>query len=401
MIFFIHTTLSDFMTPTRLPLLTGTGAAGLLLYLAIRRRLEPRYRVAALLLALAPLASANTQVLAGFIQTPHNLEQNFGVIALATVCILAIRAVGHRPWMLVGAAAASCGLLAVYASHVFVVNASVLERTPPSSALLDALKTEPQSVVMADPDLADLFSLAAPQLHFSALARSQTLRSPDDGSGGPSTADRFQNYLCVKRLLAGHQELRTFDGAFQTLDQGFRYLNQDFPLIHLNRKHTFRPAFDASDAPRQCTPRTLQIFPSFVLGAELGRPMSLTPISTPQARWAYASVVELKPAAGSPRVTASLMDVRAQVTVTHGCIALGVLTSDQRAFVTQTSMTSAEAVQVADLLVEPAGAPNWLAISNCSAAGASEGVVHAVQMFPVESTTVRSVADAAAEALKR
>src|SRR5204863_9956182 len=117
------------------------------LYLSVYRKLEGRYRVPALLIALAPTFAANTQVITGFLQTPHNIEQNFGVIAVATLCAVVLHAIGHRPWMLIGAAAASCVLLAIYSSHVFVVNASVLQRTRLSSQLLDELRTEPESGV--------------------------------------------------------------------------------------------------------------------------------------------------------------------------------------------------------------------------------------------------------------
>jgi hypothetical protein len=176
-LFVRRTTLVDFLPPTRMPLLSGTGVAAVLVYLCVRSRLEPLYRLAALFLAVSPIAVANTQLVAGFLQTPHNLEQNFGVIALSIVCVLAIHAIGNRAWVIVGVAATSCWLLTAYSAQVFAVNSSMLQRVRPSDDLIEALRREPESVVIGDADLADLFSLAAPGLHFSAMARSQTLRS--------------------------------------------------------------------------------------------------------------------------------------------------------------------------------------------------------------------------------
>src|SRR5213593_4167244 len=98
---------------------------------------------------------------------------------------------GRGGLLLSASAAASCGLLAAYSSHVFVVNASVWQRQRLSDSLLDALHHQPESLVIGDPDLADLFSLVAPGIHFSALGRSQAIAEAG-GSGGTSTAQRFE-----------------------------------------------------------------------------------------------------------------------------------------------------------------------------------------------------------------
>ena len=402
LVFFIlfvrRTTLADFLPPTHMPLLSGTGAVAIVVYLLSRSRLEKRHRIPALFLAAAPTAAANTQLIAGFLQTPHNLEQNFGVIALAIVCVLAIHAVSSRAWVIAGAAAAACCLLGVYSSKVFAVNASMFQHMPPSTELLDALRREPESVVIADADLADVLSLVAPRTHFSALARSQTLRSQDGSSDEPTTSERFQNYLCTKQLLSeGNNQGAIGPTAIGALDRGFRYLNQDFPLIHLNRKVAFTQYFDPSEAPRHCVARSLTVFPALVLGDEVGKSERPRAVTTPPRQWAYASVLEL-PAVPRPlRVDGRVVVIRTSVTVTRGCVGVGVLTPDQRAFVTQTALRPAAIEQVADLLVAPREKPNWLVISNCSPDGASEGIVRAVQVFPVERVTTRPLSGAVPE----
>ena len=296
LVFVRRTALEEFLPPTRMPLLSGTGAAAMVVYLLARSRLDRRDRVVALILAVAPTAVVNTQLISGFLQAPNNLEQSFGVIALAAVCVLAMKTAGERPWMLLPAAAGSCWLLAIYASQVFAVNSSIFQRIPLSTQLLDAMKTEPESLVVDNPDLADVLSLAAPRLHYSALAHSQTVPAPGGIAGDPRMAHRFHNYLCVKRLLSSSAAAQSINQtAFDALDHQFRYLNQDFPLIHLNRKTEFRTLFDPQEEPQQCAPRTLQIFPAFVVGPEFGKQLAPWTVTTPGQRWAYASVVELLP----------------------------------------------------------------------------------------------------------
>ncbi len=392
-LFVRRTTLADFLPPTHLPLLSGTGLVAIAIYLLVRSRLEHRLRVPALLFALAPTAAANTQLIAGFLQAPHNLEQNFGVIALAVVIVLALHTSGGRAWVAVAAAGVACCLLGVYSVKVFAVNASMLQQLPISKQLLDELETDPESLVFDNPDLADVFALVAPRLHFSALAHSQTLPSPVGVTGVASTAERFQNYLCVKQELSAAGPADAISPAtLDALDHGFRYLNQDFPLIHLDRKSQFRTFFDPTEEPRACPPRTLRIFPAFVLGQEFGKVLRPWAVTTPAQQWAYGSVVELTPEVASARVVNRFVDIRATVTVTRGCLSVGVLTPDQRSFLSQTAVMSGDAPQVVDSLVESAARPGWIVLSNCSADGASAGSVQAVRMFPVESVTTRSVA---------
>ena len=392
LLFVRRTTLATFLPPTHMPLLSGTGAAAMVVYLLARSRLDRRYRVPALFLAVAPTAVANTQLISGFLQAPHNLEQSFGVVALAAVCVLAMKTGGERPSMLLPVAAVCCWLLTIYSSQVFAVNASILQCIPLSAHLLDALKTEPESLVIADPDLADVLSLVAPRLHYSALAHSQTIPAPGGIAGQPSTADRFQNYLCVKQLLSSSDAAQSINQTtFDALDHHFRYLNQDFPLIHLNRKAQFTTFFDPREEPRQCAPRTLQMFPAFVVGPEFGRALAPWTVTTPPQRWAYASVVELLPGASPPPVQTTLVDVRTTLTVSSGCVSVGVLTPDRRSFVSQVTVVPTAVPQVIDLLVEAAARPHWLVLSNCSLAGPSSASVQTVHMFPVESVTTRPV----------
>jgi hypothetical protein len=202
-------------------------------------------------------------------------------------------------------------------------------------------------------------------------------------------------------LSQRHADDSIAPAALKTLDRGFRYLNQDFPLIHLNRKSAFTQYFDPSEAPQRCAARPLKVFPSFVLGEEFGKALVPGAMTTPPRQWAYASVIELPAASGFARGSSRLVDVRAGVTVTRGCLGVGVLTPDQQAFVTQTSLRSDASQQVADLLLEPSvGKANWLVISNCSADGESAGIVHGVQMFPVERVTTRSIPAAIPEAVR-
>jgi hypothetical protein len=383
------TQTADFVPLTRLPLLSGTGAVALIVYALARSRLNPTFRTPALFLAVAPLAVANTQILAGFVQQPNNLEQNFGVVALAIVSVLALRTLGRGRFLPLASAAASCALLAAYASHVFVVNGAVWQRARLSNALLDTLRQQPESLVIGDPDLADLFSLVAPGVHFSALARSQALHQTR-GSGGPSTAERFENYLCVKRLLtSGHLPPVVNPNVFVEMDRVFRFLNQDFPLTHLNRRHEFKQYFDPSQEPKRCASRELQIFPALALSEELGRVELPAAVRTPVQQWAYAAQVAMSERTSGRRKPGERVNVRISVDVTGGCVGAGVLSPDQRTFVSHVEMTSSPKTQTADLVYDETDEPHWFVLRNCSPGGASTANVHQVQIFRVEGVTVR------------
>ena len=381
--------VADFFLVTRLPLLSSTGAAALVVYAMARSRLSPSHRLPAFFLSVAPLAVANTQLLDGFLQQPNNFEQNFGVVALAIVCVLALRTVRYVRLVLLTSAVASCALLAGYSSYIFVVNPSVWQRERLSDSLLDSLRHQPESLVIGDPDLADLFALVAPGLHYSALARSQALHEPAR-SGGTSTAQRFDNYLCVKRLLtAGQPPVVVKPEVFVELDRVFRYLNQDFPLMHLNRPHELRQYFDPSQQPAHCSTRVLQIFPAVALSEELGRVNLPATVTTPAQQWAYAAQVAMPEQTSTIGRRDERINVRVTATVTGGCLGAGVLTPDQRTFVSHIEMMASPETRVADLEFNESDQPHWLVLRNCSAGGASTAVVRETQIFRVEGVTVR------------
>lgn len=395
--------LGEYLLATRLPLLSGTGAAALGLFVLLRSRFTPALRDPALFLALAPTAMVNTQLLSGFMTTPHGFEQSFGVVVLGVLLVFGIHTVRNRGWMLVAAGALSCALLAVYSSQVFVVNASIWQRMPPSEKLLDSLQRDPDSVLIGDPDLADIYSLIAPRLHFSALARSQTF-----AAGPILTSERFEKYLCTKQLVVQHHASELVPGAaFALLDQSFRYLNRDFALLHLNRTSGFKQVFDPSKEAAHCVSRQLQVFPALALGTELpggslferlrlllklpSSERSLNVATLPQ-QWAY-SAMEALPPVSEPhnRRHRPLVDVRVNAIVTRGCVGVGVLSPDQRAFEVETLMKPTPKGRVVDLVFQPQAQHHWFVVRNCFAQGASAATIEAIQLFPVTGVSVQSL----------
>ena len=382
------TQMADYLLSTHLPLLSGTAVAALMVYAVARSRLEPSHRVPALFLSVAPLAVVNTQMLTGFFEQPNNLEQNFGVVALAIVAVLALRTLGRSRFQLVGTAAACCGLLVMYAVHIFAVNASAWQRERLSDVLLDALRGHPESLVIADPVLANLLSLVAPGLHFSALAPAQVL--PETGFGRPSTTPRFDNYLCVKRLLTTTQSPPVVDSdVFVSMDRRFRFLGQDFPLHHLNRPHQLRQYFDPSQEPNSCTSRQLQMFPALALSEELGRISLPADVRTPAQQWAYAAQVAMPEQTLRNGRLEERINVRVTLTVTTGCVGAGVLSPDQRTFVSHAEIVSSPEIKAPDLVFDETDRPHWLVLRNCSPSGVSTALVHQTQIFRVEGVTVR------------
>lgn len=398
---------AEFLPQNRWPLISGTGVLALLIYVAIRSRVNPAHKRAALFLAAAPVASVNTQVISGFFEVPGNFEQNFGVIVVGVLFALALSTI-HRSWALVGAAAVSCALLGVYSSHVFVVNASIWQRVPPSEPLLDGLRRTPESVLMSDRTLAGLYALIAPGVHYSALAPAQAIRSERRGPGVLTTEERFQIYLCTKQLASTSEWSDTIPAStFSALDRGYRYLGADFPLLHLNRRTTFRQQFDPATPPGDCAPREFLVFPALLTGPPVpglsllealtsagrwDRDQAGALVVTPGQQWAYSAQAPLTPAA----LTISddgvrMMTVRAHITVKIGCVGIGVVTHNQRQFVHEIAVTAIGVRETPDILFEPDSRGQWLVVRNCSANGASQALLAHVELMPVRGVTVRSL----------
>jgi len=387
------TGLADFLPKSRLPLVSIMSVVAVSCYLAAGRRAEGRLRDAAFFLAVAPFAAVNTQLIAGVVEAPHNFEQSFGVVAVAIVLVLSLRTLGAGTWTASFAAAAACALLAIYSTEVFRVNSSVWQRLPPPPELIDGLTHNAGSVVIGDPDLADVFSLIAPRVRFSALARSQILRS--DGS-----AQRFARYLCTRELIRQQDVDEVPPAAFALLDRSFRYQGQDFPLVHLRRQTRFRQVFDPDSVPATCEPRQFLVFPSLVVDGTTGGSQFLPALArdggwkprpggaavvTSTAPWAYTATATMTPAAAG----GALADVRARLTVESGCIGIGVLTPQKDAFVRQVAVEASAGPQTADVPFRPAATAQSLVIFNCSQQGASAALIESVDVLAVHAAVRR------------
>jgi hypothetical protein len=385
------TALADYMPRSRLPLISGTGVTAIVLYLIVRRRLSAGVRDAAFFLALAPLVAVNTHLISGVFAAPHNFEQNFGVVALSMLLVLSLRALAAGPWLAPTTAVVACALLAIYSAQVFRVNSAVVQRIAPPPALIEALARNPESVVIGDPDLADIFSLIVPRTRFSALARSQILRSEH-------TAERFARYLCTRELIRQQNLSEVPSAAFALLDAAYRYQGQDFPLLHLRRHQQFRQVFDPESEPGRCEARQLLVFPSLVATGD--RPSELLPalaqdgkwsaraagvaLKTSPTPWAYSATTTIAPSALAAGSQSKLADVRARLTVDTGCIGIGVLTPERDAFVRQVAIEAATQPQTADVTFQPDARPHGLVVFNCSQRGASAATIESIDLLHVD-----------------
>lgn len=391
-----------FLPQSHLPLLSGSGTVAIMIFLLARRTLSPHYSAPMLFLALAPFVGTNTQIISGFFEAPNSFEQNSGEMFTAIVLVLALRVAGSRRLLPVVAGLLACGLLAMYSSTIFRVNSSVWQRTQPSPELLSALRKEPQSLLIGDPDLADIYGLIGPKLHYTALARSQTYANL-------AAPERFQNYLCVKLLLTRNDLLDALPAdTFAVLDRGFRYLNEDFVLIHLNRKKVFKEYFDPQATPIHCDSRTLKIFPSLVLGEEVNpgqllntlQPMDganiqqrpVVEVRAPNQQWAYAAMAQI-PLVPETRavMTRRWLDLKVRATPIQGCIGFGVLSPDQSSFVKEALVSMPGKQSDVDLIFQQGRKAHWLVVRNCSSRGASSVKIDSMRLFPIQQVTVRSV----------
>jgi hypothetical protein len=238
------------VTPSSLPLISFTALVALGLFVALRAHIEVRHRFFALAVALAPLAASNQQLLSGHIPQPSNFERCVGVIAVAIVVTLALKA--HARWGL-AAGVAGGALFVLSAYHTFRLDQAYMLRLPMTPALVDALKTDSAHVAVKDPFVASRLGMVHPRQAMTALAFERTY---------VNMADRYiGEYRCIKRQLAAEHP-GVYEGAFGLLDEAYEYGSQKFVMAHIYRKSTFVKLHDAGAAGcRDATHRPLRHFP--------------------------------------------------------------------------------------------------------------------------------------------
>lgn len=221
--------LKDLTVTTRLPMLSFTALVSLAIFAVGYRFCEPRFRFFLALVALAPLATVNVQVVAGWIAAPNAYEQYFGIVCAACVLVFSYNRASGRY-----AIFATSILLALFSAHrEFVVNRAFNSTVTLSDELLDDLKTNPENVAVNDTVMASRLNMLYPKQPATRFGFERSL---------PAVCDEYavRDYLRAKRSILLRPELAgAYTTVFTTLDGAYAYESTNFSLLHVGRKTNF------------------------------------------------------------------------------------------------------------------------------------------------------------------
>lgn len=245
---------AEFLTETRLPMVSGTFVVCLGIWWLLRKSFADEKRRILGLISFSPLMAVNTQVISGFIAMPKNYEQYFGVLCFALLAAYWIASLNAGRWLKTMQLVAAVLLIGVYTKTVFMVNSHPVLNNEIPAKLLNALQEDSPNVIFEDAALGSTMSMVFPRQPFTGLAFSQ---SYDLGA-----FKYFQHYLCVKEKIRKKFSLsKKYEPVFKILDHGYRHLHTDFIFVHINRPKKIRTFFDPQKPGFHCDSKPLFFYP--------------------------------------------------------------------------------------------------------------------------------------------
>jgi hypothetical protein len=238
------------LVPSRAPCLSFTFVLALAGYLVLRREIPARSRFLLLAAVFAPLAAENGQIITGRYVDANNVEQSFGVYAVALVltwAVLESTRLKRGAWAVVGVSF----LLLIHSSAVFfTVNHDNQRRLPLDAALVALLRADSPHVAINDMTLASLASMVLPKQPMTLFSFAHT--SP------PVTNADLAQYLCAKgQILRDEARRPQFEKVLGEMDRWYRHENADFVLISGGRRKSYPVEHDMDAVPADCRPVTL------------------------------------------------------------------------------------------------------------------------------------------------
>lgn len=235
-----------YLTQTHLPLVSGMSIITLLIVFSGKRFLGDSNRRFAFFAATASLAALNTQVFSGFIVSPTNFEQYFGIVVLVFLTALVVLSMKSSSGLKYALAAAGMVLMILYTKTIFQNHSHPIFTDELPEDLVLNLKDNSSRVVLENVHLASALGMVLSRQRLTALSYTQTF---------PFAAGKyFDNYLCVKQKINAKKEEISdrHQSALKTLDRAYKYQNADFVLLHNKRKTRFDVFFDLSKKPQKC-----------------------------------------------------------------------------------------------------------------------------------------------------
>jgi hypothetical protein len=245
--------LDAYLTHTHLPLISGTSIVTLLIVFFGKSILGDSNRSFAFFTATASLSALNTQIFSGFIASPVNFEQYFGVIVLVFLIVLMVLSIKSFSGLKYVFAIAGIGLMILYTKTIFLIHSHPVYTDALSEELVLNLKKNSSRVVLDNIQLATTIGMILPRQRLTALSYTQSYSF--------AAGKYFDNYLCVKGKINADKEMHgRFQNTLKTLDHAYKYQNTDFVLLHNNRKTHFDVFFDLSKKPQKCDQNPLLFY---------------------------------------------------------------------------------------------------------------------------------------------
>jgi hypothetical protein len=239
--------LSRFFIVSHLPLVSWSGLVGLVLVLLTRSRLPKGPQTALTVLIASLWAIDNTQLISGYLVTPVNFENYWGVAVLGCVATLLIVHLASHSGYWIGLTMA---LYAAFSVTLFTRNNTVFQRLEHPREVLPLLSTSSAHVACEDLYLTTYLDLVHPMQPPTVFSWTRALNLSSDVP--------YDDYLCSKAIIQdmGPPTSEDFKPIFQALDWGFQSRGADM-FMSIGRQPI--PTFPQRKVPKDtgCARREL------------------------------------------------------------------------------------------------------------------------------------------------
>lgn len=237
----------DFLAATHLPMLSFTSLVSLGIFAWGHRWCEPRLRYFLGVIALTPLATANQQVVSGWLLAPNAFEQYFGVLCAACVLTFSVDRQPFRRLLL----AVSLGLVLISARYTFLLSRAFDRANPMTPELMELLRTDSPRVAINDPVIASICSMVYPKQRSTRFSIERSFHAV-------CSDELVREYLSAKKAILADERLAPqYERVFEPLDEAYRYESSNFILLHAGRKKEFKVMHDLEALWKECEPEAV------------------------------------------------------------------------------------------------------------------------------------------------
>jgi hypothetical protein len=218
---------TGYLVPSHVPILSVSALINFVLLYFCRKN-TPLW---IWIVALAPLAVVNTQLLSGFFIQPNNFEQYSGVLSSALILWYVTH--GTKSFLFFLILSVAFSLLSAF--KIYDQNAQSVGRVLLTPELMHALQSTTSTVVAEDFRTATTLDLIFPRQGLTALSYTRFYKSLPERT--------YQEFLCLKKDLQRFGALPSeLEKTVEIAEKNFLAGDQNAPLTTLNRYHFLIPA---------------------------------------------------------------------------------------------------------------------------------------------------------------